>query len=60
MPSKKSSSTQFPLLLGGIVSLVVGITLVLICWEDVVALFRGVTGMVLAVGGLIMMYMSKE
>ena len=60
MPLKKNKSTKFPFLIGGIISLVVGITLVLVCWEDVVLFFRGVTGMVLAIGGLVLMVLAKE
>lgn len=40
---------------GGFI-LVLGITLILAWWPDAVVLFRGMIGMVLAVGGLLILY----
>ena len=57
---KKIKSNRFLLFLCGGVLLIAGITLVLICWKDVVAFFRGVSGIVLAIGGLVLLYMMKE
>lgn len=42
--------------LAGGFTLVLGITLVLSFWADVVVLFRGVIGMVLALAGLLILY----
>lgn len=44
----------------GSILLLAGITLVLMWWNDVLALFRGFAGMALAVGGLVVLYMIKE
>ena len=40
--------------------LIVGIALILVCWSDVVALFRGAIGFVLAMAGLLTLYSVKE
>ena len=40
----------------GIFILILGITLILVWWKDVAALFRGVAGMILALGGLLVLY----
>ena len=53
---QKKSYKKFVLLVGGFFILVLGITLILACWKDVVSLFRGASGMVLALGGLFMLY----
>lgn len=42
-------------LLGSFI-LILGITLILAWWPDVVGLFRGMIGMLLAVGGLVILY----
>lgn len=50
---------RFPkviLYLAGSVILVLGIALVLRFWTDVVSLFRAAIGMVLALGGLLILY----
>ncbi len=44
----------------GIACLIVGITLVLAWWPEVVRLFQGVAGMALAVGGLVVLALIKE
>lgn len=48
------------LMIVGSILLLAGITLVLMWWPDVLALFRGFLGMALAVGGLVVLYMIKE
>ena len=40
--------------------LVLGMTLVIVWWADVVSVFRGFLGIFLALGGLIVLYMVKE
>lgn len=44
----------------GLAICVLGISFVLIFWKDVVALFRGVVGGVLAIIGLVMMSMARD
>lgn len=46
-------------ILGG-TFLLIGITLVLVWWRDVVSLFRGGFGIALALGGMFLLYMAKE
>ena len=45
--------------LGGAL-LILGITLVLAWWPAVVNIFKGVLGMVLAVAGLVVLYLLKD
>ncbi len=59
LDKKIKSSKLLLFLIGGSV-LVVGITLVLVWWQVVVVLFRGGVGLVLALGGLLLLYMMKE
>ena len=40
--------------------LVLGISLTLTWWSDVVVLFRGAVGMVLALAGLVLLYLMKD
>lgn len=44
----------------GMFLVIAGVTLVLVWWQDVVTLFRGGTGMVLAVAGLLVLYSLKK
>ena len=44
----------------GSVILVLGITLILVWWNDVVRLFKGASGMVLALGGLMILFLIRE
>lgn len=46
-------------LLGSFI-LVLGVTLILAWWPDVLLVFRGMTGMLLAVGGLVMLYSLRS
>ena len=47
---------KFVLFAAGFFTLVLGITLILVCWRDVVSLFRGAIGTILALAGLFMLY----
>jgi hypothetical protein len=40
----------------GMFVLVLGITLILVWWEDVVSLFKGAIGVILALAGLVTLY----
>ena len=53
---KKSSYKKFVLYLVGSFFLILGITLVLIWWQDVVVLFKALVGMVLSLVGLVILY----
>jgi len=44
----------------GLISCIFGISFVLIFWKDVVALFYGVIGGILAIIGLAMMSMARD
>ena len=62
MPNPKGNtiSKRFILTVLGIVCLVSGIALILFWWPDVVSLFRGASGMMLALSGLLMLYSLRE
>ena len=45
--------------IGGIFVLVIGVWMILAWWPDVVSFFKGFLGIVIAVGGLLMMYVKK-
>ena len=47
---------KFVLFVIGFFVLVLGITLILVWWKDVVALFKGAMGVILALAGLFMLY----
>ena len=53
---RKNSYKKFVLFVAGFFVLILGVTLILVCWRDVVALFRGASGIVLALAGLFMLY----
>ena len=53
---QKGTYKKFILFLAGIFVLIFGITLILIWWADVVALFRGAAGIILALAGLLTLY----
>ncbi|MCR4336449.1 MAG: hypothetical protein NUV91_01390 [Candidatus Omnitrophica bacterium] len=57
---KKVKSNKLLLLFLGSVFVILGITLILVWWKDVVSLFRGFGGMFIALGGLLLLYMAKE
>lgn len=47
---------KFVLFVAGFFVIVLGVTLILGWWPDVVALFKGATGIILALAGLLMLY----
>ena len=53
---QKSAYKKFVTFLIGFFILILGITLILAWWEDVVTLIRGALGMMLAFGGLLALY----
>lgn len=57
---KKVKSSKPILLFLGSFFMVLGITLVLVWWQDVVGLFKGVFGVAVALGGLMVLYMIQE
>lgn len=57
---KTVKESKLILFLLGTAFLVVGTTLVLIWWQDVVSLFRGFIGVFIALGGLLILYMMRE
>lgn len=57
---KKAGTPNYVLVVLGAGMLVAGITLVLVWWPYVLALFKGVIGMVLAVAGLVALYLLKD
>jgi hypothetical protein len=57
---KKVKSSKPILLFLGSFFMVMGITLVLVWWQDVVGLFKGVFGVAVALGGLMVLYMIQE
>ena len=59
LDKKIKSSKNLLFLCGGVV-LIIGMTLVLFWWRDVVILFRGAIGILLALGGMLLLYMVKE
>ena len=46
--------------LGGVFVLILGITMVLIWWADVVSLFKGFLGMAVALAGMLVLYSLKK
>lgn len=52
----KNTYKKFILLLVGFFVLILGITLILVWWGDVVALFKGAVGGILALAGLFTLY----
>lgn len=57
---KKVKSSKPILLFLGSFFMVMGITLVLVWWQDVVGLFKGVFGVAVVLGGLMVLYMIPE
>ena len=56
MKNQKNSYKKFVLYLVGSFFLILGITLVLIWWQDVVVLFKAFIGMALSLTGLVILY----
>lgn len=46
--------------IAGIPLLIVGITLILVWWVDVVSIFRGGIGLALALAGLLVLYSANK
>ncbi len=46
--------------ISGLVILVIGVSMILAWWPDVVAFVKGFLGMAVAIGGLLMMYFAKK
>ena len=57
---KKVKNSRELLLLCGTVVLVIGLTMILMWWSDVVTVFRGFGGILVALGGMFILYMAKE
>ena len=53
---QKNTYKKFLLFVIGFFILILGITLILLWWEDVLALCRGAVGVVLALAGLFALY----
>jgi len=60
MAEEKKGYKKFIRLLTGIVVLLAGVTLILVWWPDVAALFRGFIGMALALAGLLVLYSTSQ
>lgn len=54
--SKKSEGKKILALTVGIFLLILGVTLILTWWPDLIVLFRGAIGFVLALAGLLVLY----
>ncbi len=57
---KRKTGKKIVQFLIGFLCLIIGITLILAWWPEVVALFKGFIGMVLALIGLIVLYLVKD
>ena len=53
---QKTNYKKFLNFVIGFFLLVLGITLVLACWNEVVIFFKGIIGMILAMAGLLVLY----
>lgn len=60
MSANKKFSKKAILFLAGSAVLISGVTLVLLWWPEVVFLFKGAAGMVLALAGLVMLAMIRD
>ncbi|OGW96260.1 MAG: hypothetical protein A2Z81_05595 [Omnitrophica WOR_2 bacterium GWA2_45_18] len=58
--SKPSAYKKIVVGLGGIFILIAGLTLILLFWKDVVIIFKGTIGMILALAGLLMLYALNQ
>jgi len=54
--SQTKNYKKFVLFVAGFFVLILGITLILVWWKDVVGLFRGAIGFILALAGLFSLY----
>lgn len=57
---KQIKASKAALLFFGLAFMILGIVLVLVWWQDVVIVFRGFIGVIIALGGLLVLYMVKE
>lgn len=57
---KQIKASKAALLFFGLGFMILGIVLVLVWWQDVVIVFRGFIGVMIALGGLLVLYMVKE
>lgn len=53
-------SKKIILFAGGSIGLVAGVTLILLWWPDVVSLFKAGGALLLALGGLVLLYLVKD
>ncbi|MBU0469494.1 MAG: hypothetical protein KKD07_07245 [Candidatus Omnitrophica bacterium] len=53
---KDSGFKNFKTFIIGLFLLILGITLVLYCWSEVVIFFKGIVGMIFALAGLLVLY----
>ena len=53
---QNKSYKKFVLFVGGFFILVLGVTWILVFWNEVVSLFKGFSGIILALAGLFMLY----
>ena len=53
---QKNTYKKFILFLAGVFVLILGVTLILVWWKDVVALLKGAAGVLLALAGLFTLY----
>jgi uncharacterized membrane protein len=62
MSEEKTANTynKFVFVLVGVLMLLAGLTLVLVWWPDVVSIFKGVFGTVLAIAGLAVLYFQGK
>ncbi len=56
----KAGYKKFLMFLVGVFVLILGVTFVLVWWEDVAAVFRGFIGVILAIAGLVVLYMTGK
>ena len=60
MPKNKNSYQKSVQSLVGILLLVLGMTLILLWWRDVVSLFRAGLALMAALGGLVILYSLSQ
>lgn len=48
------------IVIAGVCALILGIALILLWWPQVVNLFKGGIGMILALAGLVILYLAKR
>jgi len=58
--NQKKAYKKFILFVVGFFVLILGITLILVWWSNVVVLFKGAVGIILALAGLFMLYVVSK